>query len=75
MRIPKHTEKPRFYVAIGDHEAFSSWSSLEEARASVRRLQDFATHESNHYAADYARITGIVEVEGACRTTHPAEEG
>ena len=39
MRIPVSTKASRFYVATSLEDAFSSWDSLEDARASYVRLE------------------------------------
>lgn len=56
MRIPKHTIKPRFYVATSHKEAFSSWSTLEEASACVLRFKKFDK-------TLYAEIIGIIKTD------------
>lgn len=53
MRIPKTTQKPRFYVALSLTEAYSSWGSLLEAQASIGRFE-----ETDPYRR---KIKGIVE--------------
>ncbi len=54
MKIPTRTEKPRFYVAIDLEEAYSSWDTIEEARASLERLKANSPNE-------YADVMGIIE--------------
>ena len=53
MRIPKTTQKPRFYVALSLTEAYSSWGSLLEAQASIGRFEEKDPFRS--------KIKGIVE--------------
>jgi hypothetical protein len=54
MKIPDTTQKPRFYVATSRAEALSSWDTVEEARACIKRLQ---THEPDQF------IMGIVTTD------------
>lgn len=54
MKIPIHTEKPRFYAATNLDEAFSSWDTIEEARASLGRFKSIAPKK-------YEQIIGIIE--------------
>ena len=54
MKIPIQTKHPRFYVATGPDEAFSSWNTIKEARACIERLK-------NNVPEDYKRIIGIYE--------------
>jgi len=57
MRIPSVTTKPRFYVATSRKEAYSSWDTLEDARACVLRFEE-------HDPKGAARIIGIIETSG-----------
>ena len=53
MKIPKSTQKPRFYVALSLKEAYSSWGSLLEAQASIARFDEKDPFRS--------KIKGVVE--------------
>lgn len=59
MKIPLRTERPRFYVATGLYDAFSSWNTIEKARACLDRFKTEAPK-------DYARIMGIIETGPDC---------
>lgn len=75
MKIPACTAAPRFYVAASTKEAFSSWSSLADARASYQRFKAMAAAPGAHPSVvrDFGEITGIVEVAGTTVRIHPVE--
>ena len=54
MRIPKNTKKDRYCVATSLKAAFSSWNTLEEARACIQRFKVPILH------ADLSKIVCIV---------------
>jgi hypothetical protein len=54
MRIPVSTKRPRFYVATGLYEAFSSFGTIRAARACLERFKTEAP-------GDYQHIRGIIE--------------
>lgn len=69
MRIPPYTAKPRFYVATSAKEAYSSWDTLEDARASVLRFEE-------HDPEGAKLIVGIVETNGPAEPVlHPSHKG
>lgn len=60
MKIPKYLGGRRFYVACTQKEAFSSWSTLEEAIDCVKRAPE-----------DYREaVTGVVEVYQSTTNFH-----
>lgn len=63
MKIPKTTQKPRFYVATSMDHAYSSWNTVEEAVATWGRLRDEAERDPKHYKADFEAVIGIVRVD------------
>jgi len=66
MKIPPNTTKPRFYVAYSDKEAFSSWDTLEDAKACVDRFKN-----GDSYALkDAAKIIGIIETSQSSKILH-----
>lgn len=76
MRIPPATIRPRFYVASSMTAAFSSWSTLEEARASYQRFKETAAAPDAYHVnvSAFAEIIGIVEVgPTGAKVLHPAE--
>lgn len=54
IKIPNTTQKPRFYIAVNRKEAFSSWDTIEEARACLNRFKAEAPD-------DYKHVMGIIE--------------
>lgn len=66
MKIPHNTKKPRFYVAYSHNEAFSSWDTLEDAKACVDRFKN-----GDSYALkDTAKIIGIIETSQSRKILH-----
>jgi hypothetical protein len=54
MKIPKTTRTPRFYVAISEKKALSSWNKLQESERSIKIL--------THYCPkDAEKVIGIIE--------------
>jgi len=66
MKIPSNTNKPRFYVAYSDDEAFSSWDTLEDAKACVDRFKDCDCY----VLKDAVKIIGIIETSQSSKILH-----
>lgn len=67
MRIPYKTVRGRFYVATHHDHAFSSWPSLDEARASYVRLKKHCPDEAN-------KVIGILKIgPGISVTWYPKD--
>ena len=64
MRIPLSTKKGRYYVATSMSKAFSSWSTLAEARESATGLSE----------SERAEVIGIVSVIGVHTKKHTTKE-
>jgi len=47
MKIPDRTKKPRFYVAYSMTHAFSSWDTLAQAHACVRRFKKLGSADAD----------------------------
>ena len=69
MRIPKSSTRTRFYVATSDSHAFSSWPTLEAARACV-----LAFKGCPHCESDARTIVSIVETTPTGHIHHPIPE-
>lgn len=68
MKIPRATQRPRFYVATSDTHAFSSWNQLDEADCSFMRL-------ATVYPEDARKVIGIIETGPDGHTRHPRRCG
>ena len=55
MYIPKKLITQRFYVAIRETKAFSSWKSLDEALTCIARFRKHAPYE-------FSNIKGVIKV-------------
>ena len=55
MYIPKILVTQRYYVALRETQAFSSWATLDQAIKCIERFREHAPHEFNE-------IKGIVKV-------------
>jgi len=62
MKIPPSTVKPRYYVAISQNEAFSSWTTAQEA---IQKINEFEalTLKDLRYKNDYDKIIGVIKTE------------
>jgi len=65
MRIPPTTVKPRYYVAVSERHAFSSWDTLDEALACIERFPE---------GTDREQIRGIVRVDSEGRRWVPQSD-
>lgn len=70
MKIPHNTKKPRFYVAYSQNEAFSSWDTLEDAKACVDRFKD----GDSYVLKDAEKIIGIIETSQTIKILHKIYE-
>ena len=66
MRIPDYTRKPRWYVALNNLHALSSWDTLEKAQDSVARLDLHCPEVGNELIA-------IIRVDKNGRVKFPLE--
>lgn len=55
MYIPKQLKTHRFYVAVRETKALSSWSSLAKALACIDRFKEHAPYE-------FTTIKGVIKV-------------
>lgn len=60
MKIPYSTKKPRYYIAISNTKAFSSWDTYEEAIDCIDRFKKEAKIDSD-ILNDLKLILGIIE--------------
>lgn len=64
MRIPKHTVKPRFYVAVSTVKALSSWDDALQAF-------DSWIHVQKHNPKKGKNIKGIIMTSDKKRRWYP----
>jgi len=63
MKIPDFVKTIRYYVALSDKEAFSSWGTFDGAMASYHEL-------CRCYPLDALRVIGIYQVSGDKKVLH-----
>lgn len=56
MKIPKTLKTPKYYVAISESKAFSSWNKCVHAEAAAGRIALLAPR-------DWRQINGIIKVD------------